>query len=129
MNGQHKLADLLERRFHPEFRVAFDAWKKTDPLNNPDAPPGPLEMGEYHNAHSEEAVRLGNEASAAFREGAKARGKSDDYVRVTVLLATVLLLVAISQRFRTHQVRVGLAILALLLLCIPVWRIITLPRL
>ena len=54
---------------------------------------------------------------------------SDNCVRVTVLLATVLLLVAISQRFKTHQVRVGLAIVSLLLLCIPIWRIITLPRL
>ena len=44
------------------------------------------------------------------------------------LLATVLLLTAISQRFRTHSVRIGLAVLAALLVCIPLWRIIMLPR-
>jgi hypothetical protein len=127
--GQHKLAQLFERRFRPEFRVAFEAWVKLDPLNNLDAPPGPLLMPEYHNAHAEESAKLSEKATNAFEQGARARSRSDDYVRVTVLLATVLLLVAISQRFKTHQVRVGLAVVALLLLCIPIWRIITLPRL
>ena len=32
---------LAERRFRPEFRVAFDAWQATNPSTNPDAPPGP----------------------------------------------------------------------------------------
>ena len=81
--------------------MAFEAWKKTDPFNNPNAPPGPMMMPEYHNAKSEESAKLGNEASEFFEQGTKARGTSDGYVRVTVLLATVLLLTAISQRFRT----------------------------
>jgi hypothetical protein len=110
--GEQKLVQLFERRFRPEFRVAFDAWVKTDPLNNPDAPAGPLLMPEYRNAKSEEAAKLADQASEAFKSGAAARSRSDDYVRVTVLLATVLLLVAISQRFKTHQVRVGLAVLS-----------------
>jgi hypothetical protein len=86
-------------------------------------------MKEYHNANLEQAAKLSEEATKEFETGTKARGKSDDYVRVTVLLATELLLVAISQRFKSHKVRVGLAVLAMLLLCIPVYRIITLPRL
>ncbi len=127
-SGQQKLAELFERRFRPEFRAAFEAWKKTDPLNNPNAPPGPMMMPEYHNAKSEESDRLGNEASGFFEQGTKARETSDKYVRVTVLLATVLLLTAISQRFRTASVRIALAVLAALLVCIPLWRIIMLPR-
>ena len=127
-SGQQKLAELFERRFRPEFRAAFEAWKKTDPLHNPNAPPGPMMMPEYHNAKSEESDRLGNEASGFFEQGTKARETSDKYVRVTVLLATVLLLTAISQRFRTASVRIALAVLAALLVCIPLWRIIMLPR-
>jgi len=128
-SGNHKLAQLFERRFRPEAKVAFDAWAKTDPLNNPNAPVGPLLMPEYHNAHLEESAKLSEEATQEFESGSRARSRSDDYVRVTVLLATVLLLVAISQRFKTHRVRVGLAVVALLLLCVPIYRIITLPRL
>jgi hypothetical protein len=127
--GNEKLAHLFERRFRPEFREAFDAWVKTDPMNNPNAPPGPLVMKEYHNAHSEEAVKRGDEATDLFEHGTAARATSDKYVRVTVLLATVLLLVAISQRFKSHGVRLGLAIVAFLLICFPLVRLLLLPRL
>jgi hypothetical protein len=85
-------------------------------------------MPEYHNAKSEEAAKLESNAAEFFQQGAKDRGISDAYVRATVLLATVLLLTAISQRFRTEAVRIGLAVLAAMLVCIPLWRIITLPR-
>jgi hypothetical protein len=126
--GNEKVADLFLRRFRPEYRVAFDAWIKMDPLNNPNAPPGPMLMAEYHNAHLEEAAKLEDESSEQFEQGTKARQTSDNYVRVTVLLATVLLLTAISQRFKTHQVRTGLAVVAMLLLCLPLWRLAHLPR-
>ena len=128
-SGNRKLAELFERRFRPEAKVAFDAWKKTDPLTNPDAPAGPLMMKEYYNAHAEESAKLSQEATEEFEQGSKARSTSDDYVRVTVFLATVLLLTAISQRFKTRNVRVGLAVVAFLLICVPLYRIITLPRL
>ena len=108
--------------------MAFDAWQKTDPLNNPNAPPGPMLMKEYHNAALEESGELGTEASEFFEQGTKARETSDGYVRVTVLLATVLLLTAISQRFHTESVRIGLAVVAALLVCIPLARLIMLPR-
>ena len=47
--GRDELAALYERRFSPEFKVAFDAWIALDPLTNPDAPPGPSFMPEYVN--------------------------------------------------------------------------------
>ena len=127
--GNEKLAQLFERRFRPEFREAFDAWVKTDPLNNPNSPPGPLMMKEYRNAHSEEAVKRADEATDLFEHGVAARATSDKYVGVTVLLATVLLLVAISQRLKSHGVRLGLAVVAFVLLCFPLVRVLLLPRL
>ena len=128
-NGQKKLADLFERRFLPEFRPAFESWKKTDPLNNPNAPAGPFFMPEYRSAKSEEAAKLSEQATDTFERGNQAREHSDQYVRVTVTLATVLLLMAISQRFKTHGVRIALAVVALLLLLGPIYRLIfTLPR-
>ena len=127
-HGERKLADLFERRFLPEFRPAFEAWEKTDPLNNPNAPAGPQLMPEYRSSKTEEASRLNEQATEVFEQGTKARQHSDEYVRVTVTLATVLLLIAISQRFKTSRVRVGLAVVAMLLLCFPLLRIFTLPR-
>jgi hypothetical protein len=128
VRGEKKLVDLFERRILPEFRPAFEAWKKTDPLNNPHAPAGPFFMPEYRSSMTEQATRLNQQATDSFDNGNIARQHSDNYVRVTVLLATVLLLTAISQRFNTHAVRVGLSVLATLLLCFPIYRILTLPR-
>jgi hypothetical protein len=127
-HGEKKLADLFERRFLPEFRPAFEAWKKTDPLNNPNAPPGPQSMEEYRSSKTEEAAKLNDHATEVFEQGTRDRQLSDQYVRITVTLATVLLLMAISQRFKTRSVRLGLLVIAALLLCFPVYHVLTLPR-
>ena len=127
-HGDKKLTDLFERRFLPEFRPAFEAWKKTDPLNNPSAPAGPQLMAEYRSSKTEEAAGLNNQATQVFEEGTRGREYADQYVRATVTLATVLLLIAISQRFKTRRVRVGLLLIAMFLLFFPVYHITTLPR-
>lgn len=126
--GNKKLADLFERRFLPEFRPAFEAWKKTDPLNNPDAPPGPQLMREYRSSKTEAGAKLNDQATQVFDQGTKAREVADQYVRATVMLATVLLLIAISQRFKLRAVRMGLLVTAMILLCFPVFQILSLPR-
>jgi hypothetical protein len=127
-HGDKKLADLYERRFLPEFRPAFEAWKKTDPINNPNAPAGPQLMAEYRSSKTEEAAKLNDQATEVFDRGTRGRQRADQYVRITVTLATVLLLMAISQRFKIRSVRTGLLVIALLLLCFPIYHILTLPR-
>ena len=87
----------------PEFRPAFEAWKKTDPLNNPNAPAGPQLMAEYRSSKTEKAARLNHQATEVFEQGTRGREYADQYVRATVTLATVLLLIAISQRFKTRR--------------------------
>ena len=101
-HNDKKLTALFERRFLPEFRPAFEAWKKTDPLNNPNAPAGPQLMAEYRSSKTEEAARLNDQATEVFEQGTRGREYADQYVRATVTLATVLLLIAISQRFKTR---------------------------
>jgi hypothetical protein len=127
-HNDKKLTALFERRFLPEFRPAFEAWKKTDPLNNPNAPAGPQLMAEYRSSKTEEAARLNDQATEVFEQGTRGREHADEFVRATVTLATVLLLIAISQRFKTRGVRVGLLVIAMFLLCFPVYHILTLPR-
>src|SRR3974390_1728723 len=106
--GNQKVAQMFARGMRPEFRPAFEAWVKIDPINNAEAPAGPMMMPEYRNANAQAAVKRGEEATEAFEQGAAARGVSDKYVRATVVLATVLLLVAISQRFKTPAARMAL---------------------
>ena len=111
------LATLYERRFSPEFKVAFDAWLAADPFANPDVPPGPSFMPEYVNPQIEEGEQLNVQATQVFTEGTEARSIADDYIRTTVVLASVLFLLAIAQRFRVRGVRIAvLAVSSVLLL-------------
>ena len=127
--GNHEVARLYVDRFSPEFRVAFDAWVATDPFENPEAPPGPSFMPEYENPQLEEGEALIDRANEVFDKGTEARETSEQYVRLTVILATVLLLIALSQRFKVRNVRIGLLVVAGALFIYDIATIATLPRL
>jgi hypothetical protein len=128
-SGDEQIAAMFERRFTPEYRVAFDAWLKTDPFNDPTAPPGPIFMPEYHNSLLERAAALERRASSTFDEGTASREQGDDYVRVTVLLATVLFLIAVGQRFKIWGVRVALFGVAVVFLSLAIFSVATYPHL
>ena len=127
--GQDEIADLYVERFSPEYRVAFEAWLALDPLTNPSAPPGPSFMPEYSNDRIELAAALNDRARETFDEGTEARETADRYVRLTVLFATVLFLVAVSQRFTYHVVRLAANGIAAVLMSIALIGLLVLPRL
>jgi hypothetical protein len=111
-SGQQRLAKLLRNRFTPEYEVAFEAWLKTKPLTNPDAPAGPRYMPEYRDPAAEQADKLNEHATEAFDKGVTDRATAEKYVRITVILAAVLFLIAIGQRFSLRGVRVGVTAVA-----------------
>jgi hypothetical protein len=125
--GNNKLASLYEQRFRPEYATAFAAWQKLDPFNNPSAPPGPIFMPEYANAHAKESTRLTEEAESYFDGGVNNREIGDNYVKVTVFLATVLLLTALSQRFEMLGARVAVLAMGFFLLLTSGYWLLTLP--
>jgi hypothetical protein len=126
--GDRQAAQLFERRFRPEYRPAFAAWLKTDPFRNPKAPAGPILMPQYHNAMAAKAQAYDTRATTAFEQGTKARETGDKYLRNTVLLATVLFLTALAQKFKLEGVRIGLAGVSLVLLVIALYFVATYPR-
>jgi hypothetical protein len=128
MQGQKQIAQFYERRFLAEYKIAFDAWIKTDPFNNSEAPAGPAYMPGYHSSKMEEAGNLSSEALSKFNQGTKARAIADDYVLNTVFLATVLVLAAISQRFQIKTIRTGLIIMSFSLLLFAMKNLSTLQR-
>jgi hypothetical protein len=127
--GRDDLAALYERRFSPEFKTAFDAWIALDPLSNPDAPPGPSFMPEYENRLLERGTELNDVSDRLFDEGTSARHQADEYIRTTVVLATVLFLLVLSQRFLIRRVRIGIVVLAAALMVFGLVTILTFPRL
>lgn len=99
---------VAARRFRPEFRVAFNAWLATNPLHNPQAPPGPTYMPQYKLPAQARADALDNAANAKFAAGNHDGTVSDDYIRITVFLAAVLFLVGISSTFKLPGIRYAL---------------------
>lgn len=126
--GNKKLAALYERRFRTEYKIAFAAWQKLDRFNNDSAPPGPIFMAEYANANTQMSEKLVDEAREYFEKGVSSRETGDNYVKVTVFLATVLLLTALSQRVKTVGPRIALLAVASILLLISSYWILILPR-
>lgn len=118
----------LEKRFSPEYAVAFRDWLGTDPFSDPDAPPGPAAMPGFTTAEFEDAADLNQRASVAFSAGTNARQTANEYVRGTVLFASVLFMVAIAQRFKIRKVRFAANALAVLLLLYSIGVVISLHR-
>jgi hypothetical protein len=126
--GDEELMAVLANRFTPEYAVAFEAWVELDPLNNPDAPAGPRFMPEYEDPLAEEAKELAAEATHAFDLGVSTRLTGEKYVRVTVILAVVLFLIAIGQRFKVRGVRNSVNTVAGVLILYCVYLIIVYPH-
>jgi hypothetical protein len=124
-----QLQATFVRRFSPEYRTAFAAWLRTEPFTNPNAPPGPGYLPEYHNPQMEQANELNEQAAVLEEAGTEARHTAEEYVRATVLFALVLFLVAVSQRFRLRGVRLATIAIALGLFSYGLYDIVTLPRL
>ncbi|MFI5042775.1 MAG: hypothetical protein ACHQNA_13180, partial [Acidimicrobiales bacterium] len=120
--------DIAQRRFSPEFRAAFDAWIATNPDTNPGAPPGPSYMPQYSQPELLAANTLNAEADHLFEEGSTDAARSDDYVRTTVYLATVLFLVGISGHFRVQGARTGLIVVGVVILTFAIWQLVSLPK-
>jgi hypothetical protein len=125
--GNKRAETLAENRLRPGYRPAFKAWLATDPLHNPNAPPGPSYMPQYVIPQQTTANRLDAQADEEFTKGSDAGGTADKYVRDTVFLATVLFLIGISGHVKLRQARFGLVAVGVILLAFSVVQLIGLP--
>ena len=106
---QGELADFYEARFRPDFRPAFDAWRATDPLTNPDAPPTPFAMDEYELPQENTEARQADAAAEAMAARVRANiQRSANYVLGVVLFAVALFFAGMSTKLRGDGVRKAL---------------------
>jgi hypothetical protein len=117
---------LAIRRLRPGYRVAFDAWLATNPVHNPNAPPGPAYMPQYVIPAQNATVEHDARADADYAHGERAGANSDDYIRDTVFLATVLFLIGISTHFHFRKARIGLVAVGTAMLLFSVIQLLTL---
>jgi hypothetical protein len=125
--GNANAERVAGKRFRPRYRVAFDAWLATHPFTNPDAPPGPQAMPQYKPTGEALSKQLDANADAYYADGRHAAKNADNYIRVTVILASVLFLVGISTHFPTRSVRFGLIAVGTGLLIFAAVQILQLP--
>ena len=74
------------------------------------------------------AAELNNQATEEFGAGVESRDRAEHYVRITVLLAAVLFLIALGQRFTIRNVRRGMLSVAGVFLVYSVILLLTYPR-
>ena len=111
--GNEDLVTFYEERFRVEFIPAFQAWLATDPKNNPNAPKSPFSMPQYQLSKLLEAEQLDKEAAQLNDEAMLANDKRDGYALTTVLLASVLFFVGISQRVKWFPLQIATVLVGL----------------
>ena len=129
LSGSKQEQLVAQKRFRPQYDAAFRAWLATRPFTNPNAPKGPQYMPQYKPTGEALSNRLDDEADRLYAEGEHAGETSDKYIRVTVILASVLFLVGISSHFPLRSVRVGLVIVGAALLIFAGVQLLQLPGL
>jgi hypothetical protein len=125
--GNKRGERVAEKRFRNQYDVAFRAWLATKPFTNPNAPKGPQYMPQYKPTGAALARRLDHRADAYYAEAESAAGTGDNYIRVTVILASVLFIVGISSHFPLRNARYGLVALGTALLIFAAVEILSLP--
>ena len=75
-----------------------------------------------------QARALDGHATDAFSAGVESRDRAEHYVRVTVLLAAVLFLIALGQRFKFRGVRVAVLSVAGIMLIYTLITVLSYPR-
>jgi hypothetical protein len=101
----NQLSGFLFARFRPEFKTAVESWLALKPLENPAAPPTPFATTEYRLAATARANRLERTADRRAAQARTANQRSDEYVLITILFASVLFFAGISSKMDTRRAR------------------------
>jgi hypothetical protein len=105
LQGEADLAAFYEQRFRAEFQPAFRAWLRTNPFEDPSAPPSPFAMDEYRLAATQVANELSATAEASTELARTYIQRATKYVLAVVLFATSLFFAGISTKLNSTRLR------------------------
>ena len=100
-----ELSNFYFKRFRREFRPAVQAWLKTRPLVNPDAPLTPFAMPQYRLSAASEAKRLDAAAEVSAAEVRRDIQRGSNYVLGVVLFSVSLFFAGLSPRLTDVRLR------------------------
>ncbi len=98
-------ARFVFQRLRQPLQTATTAWLATKPLQNPEAPPSPFAMKEYHLPEDDEALRLDAEGAQTLVRARLENKRADQYVLVTVPFAVASLFAGLSAKFRPRGIQ------------------------
>ena len=90
IKNDQNLSNFYYQRFTPEMRIAVDAWLKTDPLKNPNAPSSPFAMSEYNRTHTLLAQQFEEKTIWSYSKRNKPMKILSSYVFLSVLYSSAL---------------------------------------
>ena len=125
--GDELGATFLKDRFRAEFKPAFDAWVALVPPG--EVPPGtPFELPQYQP----EARRLANELNDAADESAaiarEANQTGDNFVLVTVVMASVLFFAGVGTKVKGRGIRLFMLGTGVALFIGGLWFMLSMPQ-
>ena len=126
-DGNQRQEKFLFDRFRPEIKKAVEAWLKTDPFNNPEAPLGPFKMVEYVQPEVEKARHLEELSGQEFAAAREANVTSDTYVLLTFLFAAVLFLCGIAGAIDSRRLRTAIVTIAIAFFLVTMMFLATMP--
>jgi hypothetical protein len=105
--GNTRVADVIRQRFRPELRAAVETWLATHPFTNPRAPASPFAMAAHPSAGGAAQAQL-ELADQRVEAAEVANQRSDEYVLLTVLAASVLFFSGIGVKFEGRWIKIAL---------------------
>lgn len=105
--GDKPFADFLFQRFRPELKAATEAWLKTNPLKNPDAPSSPFSMKEYSYSikGSEGTLALIEKSEELFAKAQEMKTITKDYIFLAMLFELVLFFSSVGMKFGSDTMK------------------------
>lgn len=103
--------EVLKNSFiRDELDKAINAWLALDPANNPDAPKNPILMPEYELASLKKAESLNKKAAKLTDTAKDDNQRSDNYVLLTVVFASVLFFAGVSTKFSSRNLKIAMVL-------------------
>jgi hypothetical protein len=127
-SGDAFLMDFIYERFRPEMRAAADAWLAADPWSNPDAPRTPFELPQYESAAQGASERFLEQANGFMNEAVLANQRSDNYILLTVIFASVLFFAGTSTELKPVYMRRTLIAFAVVVFMASLLLVLSYPR-
>ncbi|MBS0197188.1 MAG: hypothetical protein JSR77_10560 [Planctomycetes bacterium] len=121
-----KTAETIKAHMRPVLKAAVEATLAAGILTNPQVT-GPLQRAEYALPEETRAAAEREKAGQMRAKAASAGERANQHVLLTLMFASVLFFGGISSTFTERRVRIGLAVVALLLFAFTAVRMLGLP--